>query len=312
MDLRARMHPDDEPRVVQGTYKALDSHTVADMEFRVIRPDGSLRIVQDRVQGLYDENGKPLGMIGTVQDVTEQRQAEKELAELRNHLQTNVELERLRLAQELHDGPMQDLYGSSYRLEELVGAADPELQSQLQQINDEIQQTISGLRAIAKELRPPAISNFGLEKAIRSYVEDFREKYPNVKLLLSLAQDRQMLPETMRLTLFRVFQQALANVVRHSKASEVRVRFSLDAEEARLEITDNGLGFAVPPNWMGFVRHGHYGLAGAAERVHALGGLLLVDSAPQRSTTVTAVIPWTPGPEPSADGRETAGTPMPG
>ena len=310
--LRAHMHPEDEPRVVENSYAAVENHSVAEIEFRVVHPDGTVRILHDRVQGIYDADGKPVRMIGTVQDVTEQRQAEKELAELRNHLQTSVELERLRLAQELHDGPMQDLYGSSYRLDELIGAVNPDVQASLQEINDEIQLTISGLRAIAKELRPPAISNFGLEKAIRSYVEDFREKHPSIKLHLSLAQDRQMLPENMRLTLFRVFQQALANVVRHSRASDVRVRFSLDAEEARLEVIDNGMGFAVPANWMGFVRHGHYGLAGAAERVHALGGILLVDSAPQRSTTVTAVIPWTPGGEPSTDGKEAAGTPIQG
>lgn len=292
--IRAAMHPADEQRVVDATYAAVNNHTSGDFEFRVVHPDGTVRIVHDRVIGVYDEDGKPTRMIGTIQDVTEQRLAEKELSELRNHLQTSVELERLRLAQDLHDGPMQELYGSSYRLDEIIAQAGPDLQASLADVNEELQQTISELRAIAKELRPPAISNFGLEKAIRSYVEDFQEKHPKIQLHLSLAADRQLLPENMRLTLFRVFQQALTNVVRHSQASEVRVRFSLDAEEARLEITDNGTGFSVPSNWMGFVRHGHYGLAGAAERVHALGGILLVNSAPAQSTTVTAVIPWTP------------------
>ena len=292
--LRAHMHPDDERRVVEGTYAAVENHSAAELEFRVVHPDGTIRIVHDRVVGIYDEAGKPVRMLGTVQDVTEQREAEKEVTELRNHLQSSVELERLRLAQELHDGPMQDLYGSSYRLDELLDTVDVETRAALEDVNEEIEQTISELRAIAKELRPPAISNFGLEKAIRSYVEDFQDKHPNINLHLSLAQDRQLLPENMRLTLFRVFQQALANVLRHSQASEVRVRFSLDAEEARLEVSDNGSGFTVPPSWMGFVRQGHFGLAGAAERVNALGGILLVESRPQQSTTVTAVIPWTP------------------
>ena len=206
----------------------------------------------------------------------------------------------MRLAQDLHDGPMQELYGASYRLEEISESSAPDLQEPLRDINKQIQGTIHELRDMAKELRPPSISSFGLEKAIRAYVEDFQDKHPNINLHLSLAQDRQLLPENMRLTLFRVFQQALTNVLRHSRASEVRVRFTLDAEEVRLVVSDNGAGFDVPPNWMSFVRQGHYGLAGAAERVSALGGILLVESRPEEVTTVTAIIPWSP------DGEQTS------
>jgi signal transduction histidine kinase len=72
----------------------------------------------------------------------------------------------------------------------------------------------------------------------------------------------------------------------------VYVRFSFDAEEAYLEITDNGKGFDVPANWIEFVRQGHYGLAGAAERANALGGVLKVQSKPGNSTTIKVVIPW--------------------
>ncbi len=96
----------------------------------------------------------------------------------------------------------------------------------------------------------------------------------------------------MRLALFRVLQQALVNVVRHAEATEVRIHFSFDAEEAHLEISDNGKGFQVPANWIEFVRQEHYGLAGASERVSALGGVFKVESKPGNSTTVRATIPW--------------------
>ena len=288
----ARMHPADRQWVRERTQAVLQSHTPEEFEFRVLLPDGTVRIVHDRVAPYFDPDGKPSRILGTVQDVTEQRLREQEMTELKSHLQSSVELERLRLAQDLHDGPMQELYGASYRLEELRDVADPAVKAALAEVNQDLQGTISELRAMAKELRPPAISNFGLEKAIRSYVEDFQVKHPNINLRLSLAKDHQLLPENMRITLFRVFQQALANVLRHSQASEVEVRFSLDAEEARLVVSDNGAGFQVPPNWMSFVRQGHYGLAGAAERVNALGGILLVESEPRQSTTITAVIPW--------------------
>ncbi len=290
--IQALIHPDDLPGVLKHTQSVLTTHEPEEFEFRLTGPEGRVRIIYDRVVPFFSPEGTPTRLLGTIQDVTEQREAEQEVAELKSHLQSSVELERLRLAQDLHDGPMQDLYGASYHLDELQRLADEELGAGLHQVEQQVQHTISELRDIARELRPPAISTFGLEKAIRSYVHDFHDKHPNMKLEISLARDHQMLPEDTRLTLFRVLQQALINVVRHSHADAVSIRFSLDAEEARLSIADNGKGFRVPSNWIGFVRDGHYGLAGAAERLNALGGRLLVDSDPGRSTVVTAIVPW--------------------
>jgi signal transduction histidine kinase len=130
-----------------------------------------------------------------------------------------------------------------------------------------------------------------LENAIRSHAHDFQEKHPHIQVHLSLAHDRQMLPDKVRLALFRVLQQALVNVIRHAEATEVHIRFLFDAEEVQLEVSDNGKGFVVPPTWIDFVRQEHYGLAGAAERVSALGGVLIVESQPGNSTTVRATIP---------------------
>jgi signal transduction histidine kinase len=231
-------------------------------------------------------------VVGIVENVTEQKRIEAEMAELSGRLQSSMELERLRLAQELHDSPMQSLYSAIYRIEELRNAADPELKDGLADVKQHIQEVLQDLRTTAKELRPPTIFNFGLENAIRSHAGDVVEKHPQLNIHLSLAHDRQMLPEKVRLALFRIFQQSLANVIRHAKATEVHVRFSFDAEEAYLEITDNGKGFDVPANWIEFVRQGHYGLAGAAERANALGGVLKVQSKPGNSTTIKVIIPW--------------------
>jgi PAS domain S-box-containing protein len=237
---------------------------------------------------------EPAFIVGIVENVTEQKRLELEMAELNSRLQNSMELERLRLAQELHDSPMQSLYSAIYRIEELRGSgnATPELKEALGDVKQHIQNVLQDLRATAKELRPPTIFNFGLENAIRSHANDVLEKHPNLNIHLSLAHDRQILPEKVRLALFRIFQQSLANVIRHAKATEVHVRFSFDAEEAHLEITDNGKGFDVPSNWIDFVRQGHYGLAGAAERANVLGGTFRVRSKPGSSTTIEVVIPW--------------------
>ncbi len=169
---------------------------------------------------------------------------------------------------------MQELYSAIYQIEGLRNQVDSPAISQLANVKLDLQRVLEELRASAKELRPPTISDFGLEKAIRSHVEDLQEKIPEIKITLDLARDRQLLPENIRLALFRVFQHSLTNVVRHTEASQVQVQFNFDAEAAYLEIKDDGKGFVVPNSWVELARQGHYGLAGAAERWIYWAGLL--------------------------------------
>ncbi len=262
-------------------------------EHRAIHKDKSVVWVKTLFTVIKsDGDEKPAFIVGIVENITEQKRIELEMAELNSRLQNGMELERLHLAQELHDNPMQLLYTAIYRIEELRNSATPEMKEALKDVKQNIQNVLQELRATAKELRPPTIFNFGLENAIRSHASDFVEKYPEINIHLSLAHDRQILPEKVRLALFRIFQQSLANVARHAEATEVRVHFSFDAEEAILEISDNGKGFEIPSTWIEFVRNGHYGLAGAVERATTLGGMLSVKSKPGNTTTVRAVIPW--------------------
>jgi len=262
-------------------------------EHRALRKDGTILWVKTIFTVIKHGTGDdaPVFIVGIVDNITEQKRLEAEMAELNGRLQTSTELERLRVAQELHDGPMQSLHSALYRVEELRAKSGPPLADDLEEVKGTIQGVLQDLRATAKELRPPTIFNFGLENAIRSHASDIIEKHPQIEMSLSLAHDRQNLPEKVRLALFRIFQQSMANVIRHSEATQVRVRFSFDAEEAYLEVSDNGKGFKVPHNWIDFVRHGHYGLAGAAERATALGGVLSVESKPGDATVVRVTIP---------------------
>jgi PAS domain S-box-containing protein len=289
------IHPDDVNRASK-LFHGLKVSGIPFFRFehRAVHKDGSMVWVKTIFSVVRKGGGDdgPAFIVGIVENITEQKRIEMEMAELNSRLQNSMELERLRLAQELHDNPMQALYSAIYRIEELRAMADPQLKAALEKINNEIKMVLHGLRATAKELRPPTIFNFGLENAIRSHTDDFEDKHPEIKISLSLAHDRQLLPEKVRLALFRVFQQSLTNILRHAEATEVKVSFSFDAEEARLEIKDNGRGFEVPANWIEYVRQGHYGLAGAAERVNTLGGTLKVESEPGNSTLVRAVIPW--------------------
>jgi PAS domain S-box-containing protein len=289
------LHPEDVQRASK-LFHDVKAHGTPYFRFehRAIHKDKSVVWVKTIFTVIKDANDdkRPAFIVGILENITDQKRIELEMAELNSRLQNSMELERLRLAQELHDNPMQSLYSAIYRIEELRGAADPELKEALGDVKQHIQNVLQDLRATAKELRPPTIFNFGLENAIRSHANDVLEKHPNLSIYLSLAHDRQILPEKVRLALFRIFQQSLANVLRHAKATEVHVRFSFDAEEAHLEITDNGTGFEVPNNWIDFVRQGHYGLAGSAERANALGGIFKVQSKPGTSTTIQVTIPW--------------------
>jgi PAS domain S-box-containing protein len=290
-DWRDITHPEDIT-ATQDIMEKLQAGALSSgrLEKRYLHRNGAIVWADVSISMGRDAAGEPLYILTTVNDITARKQADAALTELKQHLQRNIEMERLRLAQDLHDVPLQQLYGVIYKLEELRARALPLNMPVIEQAIADIQKTLSTLRSTASELRPPALSRFGLEKAIRSYVEDFREKHPDMQVNVALARDSQMLPEAVRLVLFRVLQESLANIVRHAQATQVDVRFEFDAEEARLRVSDNGKGFRVPDNWISMVHDGHYGLAGMVERVTAAGGTLDIQSAAGSSTTVLVVI----------------------
>ncbi len=292
------VHPDDFAHVVDAFNQVkISQHPYVRLEHRLVRRDSSVIWVRTTFAGARKRpNDDTLALIfGAVEDITDQKQADAELRELKQHLQHSIEMERLRIAQNLHDTPLQELYAVIYKLEDLRPKLQPPNASVLEDAIEDIKKTLNSLRTTASELRPPALSRFGFEKAVRSYAQDFRERHPEMELHLTLAHDRQMLPEDVRLVLFRVFQEAMNNAFRHAHATQIEVRFSFDAEQARLEVCDNGQGFKVPDNLMNQVRSGHYGLAGMFERVQAAGGELSLESSPGYSTTVRAVLPLANG-----------------
>lgn len=214
-----------------------------------------------------------------------------ELAESQSRLAESREAERLHLAQELHDGPIQDLYGVRFQL----GVIESELQSeaalaQLASALETLQQVTSNLRQTCGDLRPPTLTPFGLEMAIRSHAERVRELHPDLNLQLDLMHDGQAIPERERLALFRIYQEALANVIKHAHARWVLVHLELDTEQVVLEIRDDGCGFEVPPSWIDLARRGHFGMLGVTERAGSINGALEVVSAPEAGTVVRVAI----------------------
>jgi signal transduction histidine kinase len=236
--------------------------------------------------------GEPHFTISIVADITARKEMEAELSEVRRRLTESREAERLHLAQELHDGPIQDLYGVAYRLNGLWdGLQDEVSRGQLVAAQATLQRLIQELRTLCGELRPPTLTPFGLEKAIRSHAEQFQETHPELEVTLELMPDGQLLSEQVRLALFRIYQEALNNIIRHAQARHIWIRLRLNEKHVSLEIQDDGRGFEVPKRRVELARQGHLGLVGATERSEAIGGELRILSTPGQGTLIEITIP---------------------
>jgi two-component system sensor histidine kinase DegS len=204
----------------------------------------------------------------------------------------SVEAERLRISQELHDGPIQELYGLALYFEGLRDYLDaPEAVKDFQAMKDKLQNIAQMLRGTCSELRPPTLAHFGVEKAIRSHLSKLRETHPNIGIEAYLMSDGQALSERARLALYRVYQNAISNILRHAQANHIQVKFLIEEGQIEMIIGDNGRGFSVPVKWVDLAREGHFGLVGMAERVEAIGGEFMIESQVGQGTTVRVVVP---------------------
>jgi two-component system sensor histidine kinase UhpB len=146
------------------------------------------------------------------------------------------------------------------------------------------------LRRICNDLRPPTLDIFGLDAAIRSQVDAFSTQWSGT-VDLDLAKDDKDLPEEAAISLFRVCQEALANVARHAEATRVQIRLSLSSDGVELSVRDDGQGFVVPSRLGLLAKEGHFGLLGMKEQTELVGGRLQVISQPGEGTEVKAQVP---------------------
>jgi signal transduction histidine kinase len=238
----------------------------------------------------YNASGEVQGMIGLALDVSERKRMQAELNEMKHHLMESVEAERLRVAQQLHDGPLQDLYGVYYQLQEIRNPpADANLEI-VEKALDTIQQVNATLRFICGELRPTTLVHLGLKKAIRSHAERLQERTVGLSIYLDLMDDAQALDPSIRLGLYRIYQSLINNVVRHADARHVWVRLIMTPDEVTLEVQDNGKGFEVPKSWIELVRKGHFGLASMLERAEAMQGKVDVKTQLGKGTLIRVTV----------------------
>jgi PAS domain S-box-containing protein len=254
--------------------------------------DDQEKTILNSAAPIWGENHQITGAIIVNQDITERKNIQAELAEVQRQLLNQAEEQRVHLARELHDGPIQDLYGITFQISELGEKATAEgEQEMVRKLSANLQQTITALRSIMSELRPPTLAPFGLEKTIRSHANSYQSQHPEIKLHLDLMHDAQALPEPVRLALFRIYQESLNNILRHAKANNIYVHFTFDENSAEIRVEDDGVGFEVPRHWVELARYGHYGLVGMRERAEALGGQFELVSKPGKGTRYRAAVP---------------------
>ncbi len=289
--------PDEAAQLVAVKRHVLETGQGTRMEIK-LTIDGIPHIYDITLEPTRTVTGEVFGLAAAWIDITGLRKLEAEMRlhaaqiEIQRQILRHRELERQEIARDLHDGLLQELIGINFLMNDLDDLEDIEtLLETSRQVQETVQEQIRELRAFCSELRPPTLAPFGLEKAINSHLDGFREKHPDLNVSASLQRDGKAIPEEIRLALFRVYQEALNNIVRHSGATEVEVKLFLDPNQILLEIADNGKGFQVPQQWVTLAREGHLGLVGMNERVQAIDGVMTVESQENTGTRIQVMIP---------------------
>lgn len=197
--------------------------------------------------------------------------------------------ERARLAWDLHDGPVQDVIALGYRLfNSRIRASDlsPELALEIETARQEANRLSIVLRNICTELRSEVLDLSGLGPEIRRHAYDIQQA-TSLKIELDVPRFGPKLADPLGITLFRIYREAISNIIRHAQASIIQVHFHLDSLGTyELVVRDNGQGFTVPANLDTLARAQHFGLFDARERITSVGGYLSVRSDLQKGTVV--------------------------
>ena len=261
------------------------------LRFRCMAKDGRLLWVETHVAPMRDEAGKTVGLRGVTLDITERKRDELALQELSGRLLMLQDEERRRVAGELHDGLGQSLAIIKNRA--LIGLQDQtnheRAMDQLGEIAETATAAILEVREIAHNLRPYQLDRMGLVAAIKFMITRVSE---STSLDLSAEMERidGLLSPEAETSVYRIVQEGLNNVVKHSSATTARVEIKRTEGELAISVQDNGKGISPPePSTNGAKNsaRGGVGLAGIAERVRLLGGSFAIESQPSRGTTLT-------------------------
>jgi PAS domain S-box-containing protein len=280
------VHPADFQPCIDYYRSSFDARRTYTMEYRLKRADGQYRWLVANGIPRFGAKGDFLGYIGTCVDISEHKQNEHALQHLTARLFTLQDEERQRVAAELHDGLGQSLAIIKNRAHlGLRSQENPErIIEQLEEIAATATAAILEVREIAHNLRPYELDRLGLGAAIESMVERISNSTP-ISLSADLEGMEDLLSPEAETSVYRIVQEALSNVIQHSKATAARIVIRTCEGKMTISIQDNGTGFPVSAGNGSNARG--FGLAGIAERVRGLGGFFEIVSKPEGGTTLT-------------------------
>lgn len=263
--------------------------------------DGTPVVLSMVITAIRDESGRVVGMDGGAIDITEGRKAKEDLdrtievlratdehrRRLLGHVVVAQEQERKRIADDIHDDSIQAITAVGMRLHLLKDRLSaPEDVAALERLQEIVSLSISRLRNLLFQLVPPGLDHLGLEMVLRDHLEAM-SAVAGFAFELRAEYDEEPSPAT-KVILFRLAQEALVNVEKHSQARTVRVEVQGEIGGFSIRIVDDGVGFVVGPD---ATPHGHLGLAAMEQRAEMAGGTLRVTSSPGAGTVVECFIP---------------------
>ena len=238
-------------------------------------------------------NGQIVGFQHIARDITEQKRMQDNLRFYLHQVTRAQEDERKRISHELHDETIQALVVLSRRLDTLA-SSDKELPEDsrlhLEELRQQTNNIIQEVRRLSQGLRPAALDRLGLLATLQWLAADLAD-YSGIATKVNVVGDERRLPEEVELVLFRITQEAMRNVWRHSQATRAEIMVEFNETKIRVSVSDNGKGFSLPKTISDLARDGKLGLAGMQERAQLLGGTVTVKSEPDKGSSISVELP---------------------
>jgi PAS domain S-box-containing protein len=261
-------------------------------EQRVFRRDGSEAFLQ-LATSLILSNGKPVAFQHIARDITEQKRMQENLHFYLQQATRAQEEERKRISHELHDDTIQALVVLSRQLDALASSDEglsQEARLRLEALWQQTDNILRGVRRLSQDLRPAALDRLGLLPALEWLASEVKQ-YSGIETKVNVVGKEHRLSEEMTIALFRITQEALRNVWRHSGATSAEIKVEFNESQTRITVSDNGRGFNLPKKVGDLAKDGKLGLAGMQERTQLVGGTLTVESQPDKGTSITVELP---------------------
>jgi PAS domain S-box-containing protein len=301
IDSHVVFHPEDREWVSEmGRRRLAGEEAPTEYEARMVTKNGAT-IWANLLNMSMQYRGR-LSILGNVLDITARKQAERALQDSQRELRllsaqllTAQEEERARIARELHDSVGQSLSGVKFIAESaLIRERQQEFGSvreALELFVPKIQQTIEEVRRLSMALRPSILDDLGLLETISWHCQEFQSSYLRTRLDTHIAVREEEIPDPLKLSIYRILQEALNNVTKHSGADRVVISLAETAGVLQLTVEDNGRGFAVESVSSQDGSQRGFGLGSMRERAYLSGGTVSVNSAEGNGTIVQAVWP---------------------